>query len=229
MLSSLGPILVVEDHPLYREAVLSMLLGMALPEVITACTAEEGLRALRARSGFRLIVMDLNLPGLCGVDAIRKFRSIASGVPIVVLSASDERRNVDAALQAGASVFISKGVAPGQLRSALHDVLAGTQAVPIAILARAGVAQSVRNAEEPAEPLGTLTPRQRETLTYLSRGYSNKEIALQLGLAEVTVKLHVSAIFKALGVVNRTQAVVAARQLDLQDDEGGLQASARSA
>ncbi len=201
--------LIVEDHPLYRGALIQLMqsvVGQA--GTVAVSSAEAGLRAVDGLSDLRLILHDMGLPGLNGVEAIRAFARACPQVPILVVSASEDRQEANAALQAGARVFMSKAVSIETITDVARSALAG------ALLKSEWITAHGR------QPLGgaaavVLTPRQQETLVLLSNGHSNKEIGLRMGLAEITVKVHVSAVFRALNVVNRTQAVLVARRMGL--------------
>jgi DNA-binding NarL/FixJ family response regulator len=204
-------VLVVDDHPLFRRALVD-LVQQADPEatVASAASAEEGLQKLR-EGVVDLILLDLGLPGAAGADAISIFRR-ACPAKIVVVSASEHRQEVAAATRAGASTVVSKGVSMDTLREvvqqAMTDTLPQTQWIrPAGALAL--VDDTGRG----------LTARQQEIATLLMNGHSNKEIGMRLGLAEITVKTHLTAIFRLLGVVNRTQAVVAIRRLGVDYGE----------
>jgi DNA-binding NarL/FixJ family response regulator len=199
-------VLVVDDHPLFCKALVGLLREMAgCREVIAAGSAEEGLARLRgARPD--LILLDLGLPGVAGVDAITLFRR-ACPAEIVVVSASEHRQTVDAALRAGASAVVSKSLSLETLQDILRDVLAGVPTEARWIRAAGSLALS--------GPAQELTARQQEIAVLLLEGHANKEIAARLGVAEITVKTHLTAMFRALGVVNRTQAVGAIRRLGL--------------
>lgn len=205
--------LIIEDHPLYRGALIELvhpLIGAA--NTYAVGSAEEGIR--RLAGGWRpdLVILDLGLPGLKGIEAIRAYARLCPGVPIIVVSASEDRIEAGSALRAGGSVVVSKAASIDVLSGVLRRVLQG-EAVEQAWFTPSGTSSvgSVASLE--------LTLRQQETLVLLAQGYSNKEIALRMGLAEITVKIHVSAVFRLLGVVNRTQAVLAARQLGLLGEE----------
>jgi DNA-binding NarL/FixJ family response regulator len=204
-----GTALVVEDHPLYRDAltlVLRQIFGTA--GVAAASSAEEGLRLAQQSGALALILLDPGLPGMNGVEALAAFRKLRPGVPLVAISASEDRRDVEAALRAGAIAFVSKAASTDVVSDLVRRVCAGEVREPVWISA-SGIQALV---DEPAQDL---TPRQREILGLLCQGHPNKEIGLRIGLAEVTVKMHVSSIFKALGVANRTQAVLEARRRGL--------------
>jgi DNA-binding NarL/FixJ family response regulator len=201
--------LIVEDHPLYRGALIQLIQTVVGPEgTIAVSSAEAGLRALETVSDLQVILLDMGLPGLNGVEAIRAFARERPQVPIIVVSASEDRQEANAALQAGAIVFLSKAVSIESITDVVRRVLSGAVLKPEWITANG--AQSWGSAATVV-----LTPRQQETLVLLSNGHSNKEIGLRMGVAEITVKVHVSAVFRALDVVNRTQAVLVARRMGL--------------
>jgi DNA-binding NarL/FixJ family response regulator len=199
--------LIIDDHPLYRDA-LTQLLGVMLGEsnVRAASSAEEGLRLVSQLPDLRLILLDFSLPGMSGTEAIGAVLSRVSNADVIAVSASEERLDAMAALRAGARLFISKAVSTEVMAEAIRRALSGEYAGPQWITPSAnGVLESSKEAP--------LTPRQLEILSLLH--LSNKEIGLRLGVAEVTVKMHVSSVFRVLGVANRTQAMQAARRLSL--------------
>jgi two-component system nitrate/nitrite response regulator NarL len=211
-------VLVVDDHPLFRKALVSLLEETrACSVVIAAASAEEGLARV-AESKVDLILLDLGLPGAAGVDAISLFRRDCDA-DILVVSASEHRQEVAAVLRAGASAVVSKSVSMDTLKDILERAL--TDSLP---------------EQKWIRPVGSLslggdvgrglTVRQQEIATLLMNGYSNKEIGMRLGLAEITVKTHLTAIFRLLGVVNRTQAVVAIRRLGVDCGAGTSNSSA---
>ena len=202
-------VLIVEDHPLFRAALIH-LVQATLPDAEAQATnsAEEGLRRAAALKGVRLILLDPGLPGMNGAEAIAAFCRACPDAELIAVSASEDRRDAMAALRAGAKVFVSKAVSTEALGTLLQRVLAGEVGQPEWITPQG------RNSLEDDTSL-VLTPRQREILALLAQGHSNKEIGLRLDLAEITVKMHVSAIFRTLNVANRTQAVLVARRLGL--------------
>jgi two-component system nitrate/nitrite response regulator NarL len=202
-------ILIIEDHPLYGAALEQMLqqnFGDGKTVVVTS--TEDGLRMIDRMSGLELILLDLNLPGASGIEAISIFQRKCPSVSIVVVSASESRQEVNMALRAGAVAFVSKACSPKILVDVIGRALAG------AINNKEWIAANGTKAVSGIDTL-SLNERQTEILALLSKGLSNKEIALCLDLAEITIKVHVSALFRLLGVVNRTQAVMAARRLGL--------------
>jgi DNA-binding NarL/FixJ family response regulator len=205
-----GSALVVEDHPLYRDALAHVLLPIfGAGSVAVTGSAEEGLRLAQSTPDLALILLDPGLPGMNGAEAVAAFRRQRAGVPVVAISASDDRRGAEAALRAGAIAFVSKAASTEVVSDLVRRVCAGKVLEPLWISA-SGASPVVA-----AAPGDALTPRQREILGLLCQGHPNKEIGLRLVLAEVTVKMHVSSIFRALGVANRTQAVLEARRRGL--------------
>jgi len=204
--------LIVEDHPLYRAALTNLMQAIVgESQVVAVSSVEEALRLLRSTLSPALILLDFCLPGLDGTEAIAALTRQCPQAPIIVVSASDDRQDARAALRAGARVFVSKAVPTETLSAVVRRVLAGEQDAQ-------WITPGGRQSSDGASEI-KLTPRQQETLALLAQGHSNKEIGLRLGLAEVTVKVHVSALFRALDVVNRTQAVLAMRRLGLDQGE----------
>jgi DNA-binding NarL/FixJ family response regulator len=202
-----GSALIIDDHPLYRDA-LAQLLRSILSEasVQAASSAGEGLRVAEALPELRLVLLDFSLPGVSGTEAIATILRKFPNVIIIAVSASEQRRDASAALRAGAKQFISKAVSTEVMADSIRRVLQGDFSAP-RWLTPTGAGMLETNEQS------LLTPRQLEILSQLH--LSNKEIGLRLGLAEVTVKMHVSSIFRALNVANRTQATQAARCLSL--------------
>jgi DNA-binding NarL/FixJ family response regulator len=204
-----GTALVVEDHPLYREA-LSQLLGRIFTagEVSVAATAEDGLKAAAGNPGLRVILLDPGLPGINGVEAIVAFRRQCPDAALIAVSASEDRRDALAAFRAGALAFVSKAASTEVLADIVRRAAAGE-------LRESAWVTPAGSAAVSEAPMPELTQRQVEVLALLCQGHPNKEIGLRLNLAEVTVKMHVSSLFRALGVANRTQAVLEARRRGL--------------
>ena len=201
-----GSALIIDDHPLYRDALVQLLGVIGETDVRVANCAEDALRMGDSMPQPHLVLLDFILPGLSGTEAIAAVLRRFGGVSIIAVSASEDRRDAEAALRAGARLFISKAVGTEVLAEAIRRVRAGDFSGPVWITPSGpGI----------LEPAGSspLTPRQLQILSLLH--LPNKEIALRLRLAEVTVKMHVSAIFRVLQVANRTQAMQAARRLAL--------------
>jgi DNA-binding NarL/FixJ family response regulator len=204
-----GSALIIDDHPLYRDA-LTQLLSAILGDsaVASASSAEEALRIAEPLTDLRIVLMDFGLPGMSGTEAIGAMLRRFPNAAVIAVSASEDHRDAGAALRAGARHFVSKAVTTDVLADTIRRVLAGDVSAP------EWITPSGPGVLAPGDH-SPLTPRQIEILSLLH--LSNKEIGLRLGLAEVTVKMHVSAIFRVLEVANRTQAMQAARRLSLFD------------
>jgi DNA-binding NarL/FixJ family response regulator len=213
-------LLVVDDHPLMREAVQGAVTRLEPgATVLAVADSERGFATAAAEPDLDLVLLDLNTPGLAGIPALKAWRRRYPEVPVVVLSSADDRPTVLAAIAAGAAGFIPKSSPNEILLGALRLVLAGGKYLPPEALAPAAAAgaRPTRAATERALSLETLglTDRQTQVLKLVAAGKSNKVICRELDLAERTVKAHVSAVFRALGVSTRTQAAIAAAKLGL--------------
>ena len=195
-------ILVVDDHPLIQQA-----LAHALPalhgaiDVIAAIDRDEALTALARHPDCALVLLDLTLPGAHGLDLLAQLRRDFPLLPVVVLSATHDRATVGAAMAAGAQGYIAKTSTPDELLDAVRTVLEGGRSVTSRLAALAPAVGGIAG-----EALG-LTHRQADVLRLLLQGKPNKLICRDLRLSEGPVKVHVSAILKALNVRSRAQAI----------------------
>lgn len=208
--------LVVDDHPLIQEAVSGVLRRLdAAAELAVASDCERAFELAARGVEPDVVLLDLNLPGLSGIGAVKAWRARFPAVPVIVLSAAADQQTVLAALGAGAAGFIPKSSSSEVMASAVRLVLAGGKYVPSEALTRLGAAESAPKMPRNASTLGALglTERQIEVLRLLASGASNKVIGRELNLAERTVKAHVTALFRVLNVSNRTQAALAATRL----------------
>jgi len=212
-------ILIVDDHPVMRGGIRMSLQGFdTATETIEAADLEEAVQAAKAQGPFDLVLLDLKLPAVSGVETLLAFRKAVDPCPpVVVFSATDDRATVIAALDAGAMGFIPKTSTPAVLQSALRLVLAKGLYVPPTVLERPGPAGNARPspAAKPLRKLSELglTSRQQAVCARIVKGRSVKEIARELGISPATVKAHVQPILRALDVVNRTEAIVALHRL----------------
>jgi len=206
--SALAPrVLIADDHPLYCDA-LRAVVPQACPgaDISEANSQEQVLSTVAAGREFSLVLLDLNLPGATGLYCRTELRRAAPTTPIVVVSAVGDPKIMQDAIMGGACAFIPKS-APGQvLINALRVILAGGTYMPTGIVAALRGADGGSSHSE-------LTLRQRRVLELLSTGLSNKRIARALEISEITVKAHVTAIFRKLGVTNRVQAGLEARRV----------------
>lgn len=202
-------LLIVDDHAMVREG-LAALLNQSGATVLQARNGTEGLERAGQESALDAIFLDLAMPG-GGVEGVRAFAASHPSVPIIVLSSSEDPDDVRQSLAAGALGFLPKSANAQTMLSALQLVLAGEVYVPPLMLHAAAVAK-------PGDEAHGLTERQIAVLQQLCRGDSNKDISATLNISEKTTKAHITAIFKALGVVNRLQAAAAARRFGLVGD-----------
>jgi len=205
-------ILVADDHALFREGLRHVLLQFgAGVAVIEAPNCEQALSLSALNPDLDLALLDLKMPGMDGFEAMSLLLERSPALPIVVLSSSEDPADMRRALEAGAMGFISKSETAQVILSALRLVLSGGIYVPPALVREGAIrAQSHASAAS-----SRLTPRQLGVLSLVVQGKSNKMIARELDLSEATVKVHVSAIMKALNAINRTQVAMTAKKLGL--------------
>jgi DNA-binding NarL/FixJ family response regulator len=198
-------VLIVDDHPIMRVGITAIINGRE--DMVTVAQAATGEDAVQLFDRHRpdVTLMDLRLPGMSGVDAIRTIRKRHPQACFVVLTTYEGDEDIFQALEAGARAYIIKGMPHEALVDALRKVHAGGRFLP-APVSRALASRT---------PSSYLSPREREVLQLLARGESNKMISRHLGISEATVKCHVSVILLRLQVEDRTQAVVAALQRGL--------------
>jgi len=205
-------ILIGDDHVLFREGLRRLLEQLKEGSVfIEASNFDEMLDLCGGNEKFDLILTDLRMPGWPGFSGIQALRERQPDGKVVVVSASEAHHDVRDALEHGAAGYIPKSSSVKIMLSALDLIFSGGVYVPATVLREGGDAAEARAAMPPADPAleQLLTQRQREVLERLREGKSNKQIAHELGLSEGTVKIHMTAIFKSLGVRNRTQAAMA--------------------
>jgi two-component system, NarL family, nitrate/nitrite response regulator NarL len=209
-------VLVVDDHPVLREGIAA-LLRQAGPDTVVHQEGDVAgaLKLAAERPDLDVIVLDLMMPGIGGMQAIAEFGRVRADVPVIVLSSSEDPRDARNALAQGALGYVPKSASQHTLVSAIRLVLTGELYVPPLILNEIGDVRQ-RQFGGPCGNRGTaLTERQIDVLKRLSAGQPNKIIARELELSEKTVKAHITAIFKALNVVNRTQAALVGREAGL--------------
>lgn len=208
-------VVVVEDHPLYVDALVALVASHHKAHPVRSCaTVKEAEQLIRieskAQGASPVVLLDLSIPDISGIAAIQFLKEVAPESPIAIISASDDYIEVSSCINAGADVFVSKTALPEQIVSVVGSLLRG-DVLEERWMSSTGFRQvDTRHAVR-------LTDRQREVLELICQGRSNKEIASSLQLAEITTKAHVSAIFRELRVANRTQALLAARKLGLQN------------
>jgi DNA-binding NarL/FixJ family response regulator len=196
-------VLIVDDHPLIHQT-----LGAAVSSVAPAARMHDAYNlgdaldiAARLPAG-SLVLLDLGLPDFSGMEVLRRFRNACPQMRTVVVSASETSPLVAAALRAGAAGYIPKTSTPAMIVAALNVILAGGTYIPEQALAEIGKGPS-------------FTLRQLEVLQLIAKGSSNRDIARMLGIADNTAKQHTHAVFQALNVSSRSQAIVAVARLGI--------------
>ncbi len=200
-------ILIADDHPLFRQA-LKLAVGRAAPDatILEAGQLGEAIEAARGAARLDLVLLDLRMPGSEGFAGVALLHAERPDTPIVVISSADEAEAAPRARAYGAVGFVSKTADLATLENAVARALAGDRDAPVAALP----------ADDISNRVASLTPTELKVLLGVLAGRLNKQIAFNLGVSEATVKGHMTAILRKLGVQNRTQAVLAARALDIR-------------
>ena len=212
-------VFIVDDHPLYRLALKSTVAAACTNCEIFEADSVGGLfDALDRHPRVDLLLLDLNLPGACGFNALAHLRGSRPELPIIVVSASDDPRTVRQALAFGAQSFVSKSADAATIGDSVRAVLRGE------VITQAGPGPEREPGEEDgaleiAQRIAHLTPQQFRVLGMMCAGWLNKRIGEDLQITEATVKAHVTVILRKLGAMNRTQAVLLAGRLARESSE----------
>ncbi|USX17580.1 response regulator [Oxalobacteraceae bacterium OTU3REALA1] len=209
-------VLLVDDHTLFRSGIRSLL--QRHPEFNVVGEAADGFEGIKRALQLQpqVVLLDLNMPGMSGVETLQLMRQDCPDTAIVMLTVSEDAEDLSVALKAGASGYLLKNIDTDYLTRAIRRAAAGETVVAEAMTAKL-VAQLQSGAAAPvASELDKLTPREREILDCLARGESNKSIARNLELAESTVKIHVQNVLKKLKLSSRVQAAVYAVEHRMQ-------------
>jgi len=210
-------ILIADDHPLYRSALGNIIADSFDDVAVVESEDVASTVALVLERSIDLVLLDLSMPDADGLDGLRMLREASPTTPVIICSAMDDPQLVRESFKLGVSGYLPKSSGAQVTRHALQLVRSGGVYVPTEALGESIDKKSAQNEgsrqafEDSA--MAALTPRQGAVLSLLERGMSNKLIARELGIGEITVKAHVSAILRKLGVENRVQAVVASRDL----------------
>ena len=196
-------VLIVDDHPIVHQT-LGLAVSAVLPDARqhAAFNLREALEIAGRLAGKVLVLLDLGLPDCQGIEVLKRFRAAFPNMPIAIVSATESSVLVSAALKAGVAGYIPKTSPPDLIIAALRVIVAGGTYIPPLILPDIGQAP-------------VFTARQLEVLMLIAKGASNRDIARTLGIAENTAKQHTHAVFQALNVTSRAQAIVAAARLGL--------------
>ncbi|MHB8621886.1 MAG: response regulator [Sulfuricaulis sp.] len=220
-------VLLIDDHALVRKGLEELLRSRGIEVVASAGTGEEGIKQALALSP-DVILLDIKMPGLSGIETLEKLRASNVTIPILMLTMSRDDADLRSALRGGAEGYLLKDMNPEDLVPALEAALRGDNVVAkemVGTLARLVQGQGTESAHRSAAPLADLTPREMEILRHVAEGQSNKMVARELNITDGTVKLHVKAILRKLGVHSRVEAAVIAVEQGLgrkkiQNNEG---------
>lgn len=200
-------VLIADDHPLVVEA-LSIAARSALPELVadSAGTIAAAEAVARAKPGFRLVLLDLMLPDARGFSGFLRLRHLLPGVAIAIVTAEQRPELIATARMLGAAGYLSKAMPLDDMARAMREILSGRIVFP----PHAGFAAA---ADAARARIAKLSGAQLRVMFAVADGKPNKQVALELGVTEATVKAHLTAIFRSLGVINRTQALLALQPL----------------
>lgn len=208
-------ICIADDHPLFRGALYQAVhLAINDAQLLEADSIDSLTHLLGDHPEVDLLLLDLKMPGANGFEGLAYLRGQYPDLPVVVVSASEDPAIINQVLRLGALGFIPKSVPMKELVSALNTVIGGDNWVPEGI----SLQPEPVDGSDLASRLASLTPQQYKVLIMLRDGSLNKQIAWELNVSEATIKAHITAIFRKLGVKNRTQAVIALQQLGIKDD-----------
>ena len=208
-------VLIADDHALFRDG-LSLNLERIDPQAVVfqAGSFSQALKILDDEKKLDLIIIDLDMPDMQWEEGLAELRKKSNGARYVVISATEDSRSIRKSLEQGISGYIPKRSDTKVLSGALKLMLdGGTYFPPSVFETGSSSANSAQNGDKPKNKM--LTNRQSEVLGLVAQGLSNKQIAYNMGVSEATVKLHINALLRSLGVTNRTQAVVTAQKMGL--------------
>ncbi len=214
----MSEILIADDHPLYRDA-LRISLEARLPDtvILEAADMQSTLAALKETPELDLLLLDLHMPGSDDLFGLLHIRKLHPEIPVAVVSGLEQVELVSKVMDAGAMGFVPKITPAEEVVDAINQMLSGETWVPERVAGQLGESDAEFSAL--ADKVATLTPSQYKVLCLLRDGLLNKQIGYQLGIAEKTVKTHVTSVLRKLDITNRTQAVLIANQLKLQPPE----------
>ena len=207
-------ILIADDHALFRDG-LGMRLEQLYPNIIIlqASNYSQTLKILDEDKQIDLIILDLDMPDMSWETGFSAIKQKAKDARFVIVSASEDVRNIRKTLGEGACGYIPKRSDPKILSRALQLILDGVTYLPPELLEQVSNLPEKKSATQSKNK--TLTARQMQVLQLIAQGLSNKQIAYEMGVSEATVKLHINALLRAIGVTNRTQAVITAQKMGL--------------
>lgn len=209
-------ILIIDDHALFRVGLKGLLEQRNIEVVGVAAGGKEGIE-LACELKPDIVLLDLRMPDMGGLEVLKILRNKVSSIPIVILTTSNEEKDLIKSLRSGAQGYLLKDMEPDELVGSLRDIEKGKSVVAQDLTdALARMVQGETTLEDDEGPFSSLTPREHEILCLLADGQSNKLIARNLGISDGTVKLHVKAILRKLGIHSRVEAAVIAVEQGLR-------------
>ena len=203
-------VILIDDHTLFREGLQRLLMRHEIDVVSSVSNGEEGLKAIEAHDP-DIVLLDLRMPNISGIEVLKNIKKIKKAMPVVMLTTSDDEKDLIEALRNGAGGYLLKDMEPDDLVVALKDVLKGeTIVAPNLVQILAKFHQGDDTEINISNLISTLTPRENELLELLADGQRNKLIAKNLGISDGTVKLHVKSILRKLEIHSRVEAAVIA-------------------
>ena len=215
-------VLLIDDHTLFRVGLEGLLAHRNIDVIASIGGGREGLQCAKDLQP-DVVLLDMRMPDIDGIGVLRKLRDTGFQNPIVMLTTSTEERDLVESLRNGAQGYLLKDMEPDELVLALRDIVGGkTVVAPDLAPVLAKVVQGDGSLPDETSPFDDLTPRENEILSLLAEGQSNKVIARNLGISDGTVKLHVKAILRKLGVHSRVEAAVIAVEQGLRANRDGV-------
>ncbi len=208
---------VADDHPLFRDAILKVIKQHYHDSVVVESTdLDSTINDLEHNSETDLLLLDLHMPGSQDLFGLIMVREKFPSIPVVIISADDEPDTINRAMGHGACGYIPKSCSPQTIHGAISAILGGELWVPDDM--RGNLTPVGIEEKNLAAKIATLTPQQYRVIFYLREGWLNKQIGYELGVTEATIKAHLTAIFRKLGISNRTQAVAMLGRMSLKKD-----------
>ena len=211
---------VADDHPLFRNAILEVI-KRHYPDSIVgeSMDLDSTIKALEQNSETDLLLLDLHMPGSQDLFGLILVREKFPSIPVTIISADEDSNTINRAMGHGASGYIPKSCSPQLIYQAISAMLDGGRWVPEEF--RHSLTPVNEEEKDLATKIATLTPQQYRVLCYLREGWLNKQIGYEMGITEATVKAHITAIFRKLGISNRTQAVIMLSKMSLKASSAG--------
>lgn len=210
---------IADDHPLFRNALLGVIeRNFPQTTISQSVNLDSTIQTLEKNDEIDLLLLDLHMPGSSDLYGLIMVRDKFPSVPVVIISAVEDAETVSRAMGYGASGYIPKSCSPTDIQAALNSVLNGEHWIPEQY--KDNLKPVASDERDLAAKIATLTPQQYRVLSYMREGWLNKQIGYKMGVTEATVKAHVTAIFRKLGISNRTQAVIMIK--DFQQEHQGV-------